>query len=76
VLNHIENNGTEVRYITVYIRAIRAIRQYALNAQRGDGQGTAKVLDALTKINRDTERLNQRIDTIKKTTSTYRRLSP
>lgn len=30
----------------------------------------AKVLDALTKISRDTERLNQRIDTIEKTTST------
>ena len=29
-----------------------------------------KVLDALTKINADTERLNQRIDTLEKTTST------
>ena len=67
VLNHIENNGMEDRYVTGYIRAVR---QYALNAQRGDSQGMAKVLDALTKINRDTERLNQRIDTIEKTTST------
>ncbi|KAI2669865.1 hypothetical protein LCP963914a_9885 [Penicillium roqueforti] len=50
VLNHIENNGTEDRYVTGYIRAVR---QYAL-----------------TKINRDTERLNQRIDTIEKATST------
>ncbi|KAJ6168287.1 hypothetical protein N7497_001130 [Penicillium chrysogenum] len=66
VLNHIENNGTEDRYVTGYIRAVR---QYALNAQRGDSQGMAKVLEALTKINADTERLNQRIDTIERTTS-------
>ncbi|KAJ5766172.1 uncharacterized protein N7511_003788 [Penicillium nucicola] len=66
VLNHIENNGTEDRYVTGYIRAVR---QYAINAQRGDGQGIAKVLEALTKINLDTDRLNQRIDTIEKTTS-------
>ncbi|KAJ5369386.1 zinc knuckle domain protein [Penicillium cosmopolitanum] len=46
VLNHIENNGMEDRYVTGYIRA------------------------ALTKINIDTERLNQRIDTIERTTST------
>ncbi|KAJ5214162.1 reverse transcriptase [Penicillium cf. viridicatum] len=42
----------------------------------GDGQGMAKVLEALTKINADTERLNQRIDAIEKTTkilSTIRR---
>jgi hypothetical protein len=67
VLNYIENNGTEDRYVTGYIRAVR---QYALNAQRGDSQGMAKVLEALTKINADTERLNRRIDTIEKTTST------
>ncbi|KAI1829097.1 hypothetical protein CBS147337_10089 [Penicillium roqueforti] len=67
VLNHIENNGTEDRYVTGYIRGVC---QYALNAQRGDGQGMAKVLETLTKINRDTERLNQRIHTFKKTTST------
>ena len=66
MLNYIENNGSEDRYITGYIRAVR---QFALNAQRGDGQGMAKVLEALTKINADTERLNQRIDTIEKTTS-------
>lgn len=66
VLNYIENNGSEDRYITGYIRAVR---QFALNAQHGDGQGMAKVLKALTKINADTERLNQRIDTIEKTTS-------
>ena len=66
VLNYIENNGSEDRYITGYIRAVR---QSALNAQRGDGQGMAKVLEALTKINADTERLNQRIDTIEMTTS-------
>ncbi|KAJ5144430.1 hypothetical protein N7526_001938 [Penicillium atrosanguineum] len=66
VLNYIENNGSEDRYITGYIRAVR---QFALNAQRGDGQGMAKVLEALNKINADTERLNQRIDTIEKTTS-------
>ncbi|CAI7602411.1 unnamed protein product [Penicillium viridicatum] len=39
VLNHIENNGTEDRYVTGYIRAVR---QYALNAQRGDAMETAK----------------------------------
>ncbi|KAJ5084986.1 hypothetical protein N7532_009757 [Penicillium argentinense] len=66
VLNHIENNGTEDRYVTRYIRAVR---RYALNAQRGDGMGMAKVLEALTKINPDTERLNQRMETIEKTTS-------
>ena len=66
VLSYIENNGSEDRYITGYARAVR---QFALNAQRGDGQGMAKVLEALTKINADTERLNQRIDTIEKTTS-------
>ena len=66
VLNYIENNGSEDRYITGYIRAVR---QFALNAQRGDGQGMAKVLEALNKINADTERLNRRIDTIEKTTS-------
>ena len=48
---------------------IRAVHQFALNAQWGDGQGMAKVLKALTKINADTERLNQRIDTIEKTTN-------
>ncbi|OQD72538.1 hypothetical protein PENANT_c176G08552 [Penicillium antarcticum] len=66
VLNHIENNGSEDRYVTGYIRAVR---QYALNAQRGDGQGMAKVLEALTKINLDTDRLNRRMDTIEKATS-------
>ena len=66
VLNYIENNGSEDRYITGYIHAVR---QFALNAQRGDGQGMAKVLAALTKINADTERLNQRMDTNEKTTS-------
>jgi hypothetical protein len=45
VLNHIENSGTEDRYVTGYIRAVR---QYTINAQRGDSQGIAKVLDALT----------------------------
>lgn len=65
VLNHIENNGKEDRYVTGYIRAVR---QYAINAQRADGQGMAKVLEALTRINLDTDRLNQRIDTIEKTT--------
>ncbi|KAJ5215537.1 uncharacterized protein N7498_001944 [Penicillium cinerascens] len=67
VLDHIENNGTTDGYVTGYIRAVR---QYALNAQRGDGQGMAKVLEALTKIIADTERLNQRMDTIEKTTNT------
>ncbi|KAJ5460956.1 uncharacterized protein N7458_002508 [Penicillium daleae] len=67
VLNYIENNGTEDRYVTGYIRAVR---QYALNAQRGDSQGMTKVLEALTKINADTERLNRRMDTIEKTTGT------
>jgi hypothetical protein len=43
-LNHIENNGTEDRYITGYIGAVR---QFALNVQRGDSQGMAKVLEAL-----------------------------
>ena len=67
VLNHIENNGSEDRYITGYIRAVR---QYALNAQRGDGMEMVKVLEALTEINANTKRLNQRIETIEKTTST------
>lgn len=54
--------------LTAYIRAVR---QYALNAQGGDGQGMmAKVLEALTKINAGTKRLNRRIDTIEKTTNT------
>ncbi|KAJ5110837.1 hypothetical protein N7532_001372 [Penicillium argentinense] len=70
VLNHIENNGTEDRYVTGYIRAVR---QYALNAQRGDAMGMAKVLEALTKINADTEHLNQRITTIEASTSTLSR---
>lgn len=67
VPNYIENSGTENRYITGYIRAVR---QYALNAQRGNSQGMAKVLEALTKINADTERLNRPIDTIEKTAGT------
>lgn len=49
---------------------MRAIRQYILNAQRADRQGMANVLDSLTKISRDTERLNQRIDTTEKTNNT------
>lgn len=65
VLNYIENNGTEDRYVTGYIRALR---QYAFNAQRGDIQGMVKVLEALSKINADTERLNRRMDTIEKIT--------
>ncbi|KAJ5198731.1 uncharacterized protein N7498_007848 [Penicillium cinerascens] len=36
VPNYIENNGSEDTYITGYIHAVR---QFALNAQRGDGQG-------------------------------------
>jgi hypothetical protein len=67
VLDHIENTGMEDRYVTGYIRAVR---QYALNAQRGDSQGMAKVLEALTGINANTKRPNQRMDTIEKTTST------
>ncbi|KAF3006934.1 hypothetical protein E8E15_001207 [Penicillium rubens] len=67
VLNHIENNSTEDRYVTGYIRAVR---QYALNAQRGDGMEMAKVLETLAEINADTKRLNQRIETVEKTTST------
>ena len=67
VLDHIDNNGTMDRYVTWYIQAVR---QYALNAQRGDGQRMVEVLDALTKINADTERLNKRMDTIEKTTNT------
>jgi fructose-bisphosphate aldolase class 1 len=51
VLNYIENNGLKDRYITGYIRAIR---QFALNAQRGDDHGMAKALEALTDINTDT----------------------
>lgn len=56
LLNRIENNDTEDRCVTGYIRVVC---QYALNAQRGDGQGTAKVLEALTKVNIDTESLNR-----------------
>jgi hypothetical protein len=67
VLNYIENNGSRDRHIAGYIRAVR---QFALNSQRGESQGMTKVLEALTKINADTERLNQRIATIDKTTST------
>ncbi|KAJ5117420.1 hypothetical protein N7448_011052 [Penicillium atrosanguineum] len=76
VLNH---NGTKDRYVTEYIRAISQYSLNAqrgdgqgmsLNAQRGDGQGMAKVLDALTKVNLDTESLNRRTDPIEKTTST------
>ena len=67
VLDRIENNGTMDRYVTGYIRAVR---QYALNAQRGDAQRMVEVLKALTKINADTERLNKRMDTIEKTTNT------
>ncbi|GFF59211.1 hypothetical protein IFM46972_11321 [Aspergillus udagawae] len=69
-LNHLKNNGTEDRYDTGYIRAVR---QYALNAQRSDAMGMAKVLEALTKINADTERLNQRMTTIEASTSTLSR---
>lgn len=45
VLDHIGNNDTEDRYVTGYIHDVR---QYVLNTQRGDGQGMAKVLEALT----------------------------
>jgi hypothetical protein len=38
-VDHIENNSTEDRYVTGYIRAVR---QYALNAQRGDGMGVSR----------------------------------
>jgi hypothetical protein len=67
VLDHIENTGTEDKYVTGYIRAVR---QYALNVQRGDGQGMTKVLEALTKINADIKRLNQRTSAIETVTST------
>ncbi|KAJ5139183.1 uncharacterized protein N7515_004031 [Penicillium bovifimosum] len=66
VLHHIENSGTEDPYVTGFIRSIR---KYAMNAQRGDGQGMAKVFEALTKINANTERLNQRIEKIETTIS-------
>ncbi|KAJ6124624.1 hypothetical protein N7471_011941 [Penicillium samsonianum] len=67
-LTHLGRWKTSPREPATYITGyIRAVRQFALNAQRGDGQGMAKVLEALTKINADTERLNQRIDTIEKT---------
>ena len=38
---------------------IRTVHRYALKPQRGDGQVIAKVLEALTDVNADTERLNQ-----------------
>lgn len=60
----------EDRYVTGYIRAVC---QYALNAQRGDAMGMAKVLAALTKINADTERLNQRMTTNEASTSALSR---
>ncbi|KAJ5121345.1 zinc knuckle domain protein [Penicillium bovifimosum] len=66
VLKHIENSGTEDPYVTGFIRSVR---RYALNAQRGDGQGMAKVLEALTEINANTERLNQRVQQIETTIS-------
>ena len=64
VLNYIENNESEDRYIAGYICA-------AIRTQRPTGRrpGDYKVLEALTKINADTERLNQRIDTIENTKS-------
>lgn len=52
VLNHIENNGTEDRYVIGYVRADR---KYVLNAQQGDRFEMVNVLEALTKIKADTE---------------------
>ncbi len=66
VLDHMASHGTVDRYVSGFISAVR---QYALNAQRGDGQRMVEVLEALTKINADTERLNQRMDAIEKTTN-------
>ena len=47
-------NGTNGRDVS---GIMHAVRQYALNAHQSDGQGTAQVLEALTMMNVDTERL-------------------
>ena len=46
-LNYIEKSGSKDRNYGY----LRAVRQFVLNAQRGDDQGMANVLEALTKIN-------------------------
>jgi hypothetical protein len=69
VLRYIENNGQEDPVITGYIRTVK---EYALNALRGDSAaqgGMTKVVAALEKIAADTERLNNRMDTLEKTNS-------
>ncbi|KAJ5550570.1 hypothetical protein N7535_001487 [Penicillium sp. DV-2018c] len=53
-------------YVTGFIRSIH---KYAMNAQRDDGQGMTEVFETLTKINVNTERLNQRMEKIETTIS-------
>lgn len=62
------SHGTMDLYVTGFIRSVR---QYALKAQGVDSQRV--VLEVLTKINTGTERLNQRMCAIEKTTNTYQR---
>lgn len=69
VLRYIENNGQEDPVITGYIRTVK---EYALNARNGDSAaqgGMTKVVAALEKIAADTERLNNRMDTLEKSTT-------
>jgi hypothetical protein len=69
VLQYIENNGQEDPVITGYIRTVK---DYALNARKGDSTaqgGMTKVIAALEKIAADTERLNNRMDTLEKSST-------
>lgn len=45
------------------------IEKYALNAQRGDFQGMAKVTETLEKISAENQAIHRRIEQIEKTTS-------
>lgn len=54
LLDHIGNNDA----VGCYVRYIREVRQYALNAQPADDQEMASVVETMTKINADAERLS------------------
>jgi hypothetical protein len=71
VLRYIENNGQEDPVITGYIRTVK---QYAINARQRPKDATAQgdmanVVAALEKIAADTERLNNRMETLEKATT-------
>ncbi|KAJ5820633.1 hypothetical protein N7474_006224 [Penicillium riverlandense] len=71
VLRYIEINSQEDPVITGYIRTVK---QYAINARqrRNDTNaqgGMANVVAALEKIAADTERLNNRMETLEKVTT-------